>query len=146
MPRSCPICDHEDLDEINAALASNERIRTIAERWSVRKTALMRHRNEHLPYSAIEAKEAEAKEAEAKEAEAKEAETKEAEVDAPGDDLLDQVRDLQERALATLEEAEEAEELNAALRAIREVKSDLELMTDPLNELDERSVDNNGSR
>jgi|SRR5215211_7624911 hypothetical protein len=136
MPRSCPICDHEDLDEINAALASNERIRTIAERWSVRKTALMRHRNEHLPYSAIEAKEAEAKEAE----------TKEAEEDAPGDDLLDQVRDLQERALATLEEAEEAEELNAALRAIREVKSDLELMTDPLNELDERSVDNNGSR
>jgi|SRR5215208_2709950 hypothetical protein len=136
MPRSCPICDHEDLDEINAALASNERIRTIAERWSVRKTALMRHRNEHLPYSAIEAKEAEAKEAEAKEAEE----------DALGDDLLDQVRDLQERALATLEEAEEAEELNAALRAIREVKSNLELMTDPLNELDERSVDNNGSR
>src|ERR687889_1576443 len=136
MPRSCPVCDHEDLDEINAALASNERIRTIAERWSVRKTALMRHRNEHLPYSAIEAKEAEAKEAE----------TKEAEEDALGDDLLDQVRDLQERALATLEEAEEAEELNAALRAIREVKSDLELMTDPLNELDERSVDNNGSR
>jgi len=141
MPRSCPICDHEDLDEINAALASNERIRTIAERWSVRKTALMRHRNEHLPYSAIEAKEAEAKEAEAKEAE-----TKEAEEDALGDDLLDQVRDLQERALATLEEAEEAEELNAALRAIREVKGNLELMTDPLNELDERSVDNNGSR
>jgi hypothetical protein len=136
MPRSCPICDHEDLDEINAALASNERIRTIAERWSVRKTALMRHRNEHLPYSAIEAKEAEAKEAEAKEAEE----------DAPGDDLLDQVRDLQERALATLEEAEEAEELNAALRAIREVKGNLELTTDPLNELDERSVDNNGSR
>jgi hypothetical protein len=136
MPRSCPICDHEDLDEINAALASNERIRTIAERWSVRKTALMRHRNEHLPYSAIEAKEAEAKEAEAKEAEE----------DALGDDLLDQVRDLQERALATLEEAEEAEELNAALRAIREVKGNLELMTDPLNELDERSVDNNDSR
>jgi hypothetical protein len=126
MPRSCPICDHEDLDEINAALASNERIRTIAERWSVRKTALMRHRNEHLPYSAIEAKEAEAKEAEAKEAEE----------DALGDDLLDQVRDLQERALATLEEAEEAEELNAALRAIREAKGTLELMTKPLNELD----------
>jgi len=133
MPRRCPICDHEDLDEINAALASNERIRTIAERWSVRKTALMRHRNEHLPYSAIEAKEAEAKEAEAKEAED----------DAPADELLDQVRDLQERALAALEEAEEAEELNAALRAIREVKGNLELMTNPLNELDERSVDEN---
>jgi hypothetical protein len=123
MPRSCPICDHEDLDEINAALASSERIRTIAERWSVRKTALMRHRNEHLPFSAIEAKEAEA-------------EAKEAEEDAPAEDLLDQVRDLKERALASLEEAEEAEELNAALRAIREAKGNLELMTKPLNELD----------
>ena len=119
MPRSCPICDHEDLDEIDAALASNERIRTIAERWSVRKTALMRHRNEHLPFSAIEAEEAE-----------------EAEEDAPAEELLDQVRDLQESALATLEEAEEAEELNAALRAIREAKGNLELMTRPLNELD----------
>ena len=123
MPRSCPICDHEDLDEINAALASNERIRTIAERWSVRKTALMRHRNEHLPFSAIEAKEAEA-------------EAEEAEEDVPAEDLLDQVRDLQESALATLKEAEEAEELNAALRAIREAKGNLELMTKPLNELD----------
>jgi hypothetical protein len=119
MPRSCPICDHEDLDEIDAALASNERIRTIAERWSVRKTALMRHRNEHLPFSAIEAEEAE-----------------EAEEDAPAEELLDQVRDLQESALATLEEAEEAEELDAALRAIREAKGNLELMTKPLNELD----------
>ena len=128
MPRSCPICDHEDLDEINAALASSERIRTIAERWSVRKTALMRHRNEHLPFSAIEAKEAEAEEAEE---------------DAPADDLLDQVRDLQERALATLEEAEEVEELNAALQAIRETKGTLELMTKPLNELDEQAVDDN---
>jgi hypothetical protein len=133
MPRSCPICDHEDLDKINAALASNERIRTIAERWSVRKTALMRHRNEHLPFSAIEAKEAEAKEVEAKEAEE----------DAPADNLLDQVRDLQERALATIGEAEEAEELNAALQAIREVKGNLELMTEPLKELDERPVDEN---
>ena len=123
MPRSCLICDHEDLDEINAALASNERIRTIAERWSVRKTALMRHRNEHLPFSAIEAKEAEE--------------------DAPAVNLLDQVRDLQERALATLEEAEEAEELNVALRAIREVKDNLELMTEPLKELDEWPVDEN---
>src|SRR5919199_419717 len=98
MPRSCPICEHEDLDEINAALASNERIRTIAERWSVRKTALMRHRNEHLPVSAILAKEA---------------------------------------------KAEEAEELSAALQAIGEVKGNLKLMTKPLNELEERSVDEN---
>ena len=123
MPRSCPVCEHEDLEEINAALASNEWIRNIADRWSVSKTALMRHRNEHLPVSAIEAKEAE--------------EAEEAEEDAPADELLDQVRDLQKHTLAILGEAEVAEELSAALRAIREAKGNLERSVKLLGELDE---------
>ena len=127
MPRSCSVCEHDDLEEINTALASNERIRTIADRWSVSKTALMRHRNEHLPVSFIEAKEAEAREAEAKEAEE----------DAPADELLDQVRDLQKHTLAILDEAEEAEELGVALRAIREAKGNLERSVKLLGELDE---------
>jgi hypothetical protein len=130
MPRSCSICEHDDLEEINDALASNERIRTIADRWSVSKTALMRHRNEHLHVSVIEAKEAEAKEAEAKEAEE----------DAPAGELLDQVRDLQEHTLAILDEAEEAEELDVALRAIREAKDNLECSVKLLGELEEDSL------
>jgi Zn-dependent peptidase ImmA (M78 family) len=128
--RSCPVCEHEDLKEINAALASNERIRTIADRWSVSKIALMRHRNEHLPVSAIE---------EAKEAEAREAEVKEAEEDVHVDELLDQVRDLQEHTLAILGEAEEAEELSSALQAITEAKDNLERLGKLLSELDEHS-------
>src|SRR4051812_46374943 len=125
MPRSCSICEHDDLEEINDALASNERIRTIADRWSVSKTALMRHRNEHLHVSVIEAKEAEAKEAEE---------------DAPAGELLDQVRDLQEHTLAILDEAEEAEELDVALRAIREAKANLECSVKLLGELEKDSL------
>ena len=128
MSRSCPVCEHEDLKEINAALASNERIRTIADRWSVSKIALMRHRNEHLPVSAIE---------EAQEAEAREAEDKEAEEDVHTDQLLDQVRDLQEHTLAILGEAEEAEELSSALQAITEAKDYLERLAKLLSDLDE---------
>lgn len=128
MPRSCPVCEHEDLEEINAALASNERIRTIADRWSVSKVALMRHRNEHLPVSAIE---------EAREAEAGEAETKETEEDVHADELLDQLRDLQEHTLAILGEAEEAEELSSALQAITEAKDYLERLAKLLSDLDE---------
>ncbi len=116
MPRRCSVCEHDDLAEINSALASNEPLRTISDRWSVSKTALIRHRNLHLPVSQIKAKEAE--------------EVTRAE------DLLDQVRDLQERTLATLDEAEEAEELSDALRAIREARSDLELLAKLLDELD----------
>ena len=128
MPRSCPVCEHEDLEEINAALASNERIRTIADRWSVSKVALMRHRNEHLPVSAIE---------EAREAEAGEAEAKETEEDVHADELLDQLRDLQEHTLAILGEAEEAEELSSALQAITEAKDYLERLAKLLSDLDE---------
>ena len=128
MPRSCPVCEHEDREEINAALASNERIRTIADRWSVSKVALMRHRNEHLPVSAIE---------EAREAEAGEAEAKETEEDVHADELLDQLRDLQEHTLAILGEAEEAEELSSALQAITEAKDYLERLAKLLSDLDE---------
>jgi hypothetical protein len=126
--RSCPVCEHEHLEEINAALASNERIRTIADRWSVSKIALMRHRNEHLPVSAIE---------EAQEADAREAEAREAEEDVHTDELLDQVRDLQQHTLAILGEAEKVEELSSALQAITEAKENLERLAKLLNELDE---------
>src|SRR5919112_3901618 len=58
MVRKCSVCEHEDLAEIDSALASNEPLRAIAHRWSVTKMDLIRHRNQHLPVSAIKAKEA----------------------------------------------------------------------------------------
>ena len=119
MPRRCSVCKHDNLAEINSALASNEPLRTIADRWSVSKTDLMRHRNQHLPVSAIKAKEAE-------------------EVTST-DDLINQVRDLQKHALTTLDQSEEAKELSLALRAIREARENLELSAKLLDELDERS-------
>jgi hypothetical protein len=128
MSRGCSICEHDDLEEIDAALASNERIRTIADRWSVSKTALMRHRNEHLHVSVIEAQEA-------KEPEAKEPEAKEPEENAPADELLDRVCDLQKHTLTILEEAEEARELSVALQAIREAKGNLASSAKFLDEL-----------
>jgi len=59
MARKCSVCEHDDLAEINSELASGEPLRTIADRWSVSKTELMRHRNYHLSVSAIMAKEVE---------------------------------------------------------------------------------------
>ena len=131
MPRTCSVCDHDELSEINAALGSGEPLRTIADRWSVSKTALIRHRNQHLPVSQLKAREAE---------EANR--TDDLEEVNHTDDLFDQVRDLQERALATLDRAEEAEELSPALQAISEAKSDLEHLASLLDELDERSQTN----
>src|SRR3954452_24798520 len=116
MPRKCSVCDHDDLAEINSALAANEPLRHIADHWSVSKTELMRHRNYHLPVSAIVAQEAE-------------------EVTC-SNDLLDEIRDLQQRTQATLEKAQEDEELGVALQAIREARDNLELLAELIDELD----------
>ena len=118
MPRRCSVCDHDESTDINSALASNEPLRTIADRWSVSKTALIRHRNEHLPASSL-------------------LEAKEAEEMASADNLLDEVRELHERALSTLNGVEEAEELDVAIRAIREATGDLERSAKLLEVLDE---------
>ena len=49
MPRQCSICSHADRLDIEAALRARTPLRTIAARWSVSKTALLRHRGAHVP-------------------------------------------------------------------------------------------------
>ena len=61
---------------------------------------------------------------------------------AQADDLLEQVRDLQSRALAILGKAESAGDLRTALGAIREARGNLELLARLLGELNEQPVVN----
>jgi hypothetical protein len=61
---------------------------------------------------------------------------------AEADDLLGQVQDLQARTLAILEAAEGSNQHRTALSAIREARSNLELLAKLLGELDERPVVN----
>jgi hypothetical protein len=50
LTRTCTICAHPERTEIDKALVSaEESLRTIADRWTVSKTALIRHKAEHLP-------------------------------------------------------------------------------------------------
>jgi hypothetical protein len=67
---------------------------------------------------------------------------KAAEEVAEADDLLGQVQDLQARTLSILEAAEATSEHRTALGAIREARSNLELLAKLLGELDERPVVN----
>jgi hypothetical protein len=114
MPRSCSVCDHEALAEINRALAASEPLRNIASRWAVSKMDLIRHRNYHLSVSAIMSQEGEGV--------------------SHSNDLLDQIRDLQERTQSTLDRAAEAEELSVALRGIREARHSMKLLGNLLRE------------
>lgn len=117
MPRTCTVCAHERRSEIDSVLLTGGPLRTIADRWSVSKTALIRHREGHLPAALAMAKEAE-------------------EV-ARADALLTQVRHLQSRTLRILDASENAGELRTALAAIREARGTLELLAKLLGEIDE---------
>lgn len=118
MTRVCTVCTHSAREAIDAALVTGGTLRTIADRWQVSKTALLRHRGEHLPAHLTRAKDA-------------------AEV-ASADALLAQVGDLHRRTLALLDTAEDGDDIKAALAAIREARGNLELLAKLVGQLGEQ--------
>ncbi len=117
MPRTCTVCAHESRSEIDGVLVTGGPLRTIADRWSVSKTALIRHKEDHLPAALVRARGAE-------------------EV-ARADVLLSQVCGLHDRTLAILSASEDAGELRTALGAIREARGNLELLAKLLGEIND---------
>lgn len=108
MPRVCTICSHDEAHTINVALVQRESYRDIARRYGVGKDALSRHAKDHLPELLSKAKAA-------------------VEV-AEADDLLSRIEALQSRTLAVLEAVEGTENYAVAFGAIREARSNLELI------------------
>jgi hypothetical protein len=120
VPRSCTICEHPEREAIDRALVGDSSNLSVSSLFAVSEQALRRHKANHLPAKLVMAQAAE-------------------EV-AQADDLLDQLRGLQARTLAILEAAETASEHRTALGAIREARSNLELLAKLLGELDDRPV------
>jgi hypothetical protein len=119
MPRRCSVCTHPDRENIDEALVGATAISAIAAKYrDISEDALGRHKANHLPTKLVMAEKAK-------------------EV-AQADSLLEQVRDLQGRALAILDQAEMSGDLRTALGAIREARGNLELLAKLLGELDDR--------
>jgi hypothetical protein len=116
--RSCTVCSHPERDAIDTALVSGESTGKLAGRYrTIDERAIRRHRSNHLSVKLAKAQEAE-------------------EI-ANADDLLAQVRSLHERTLAILEASESTGKLGTALGAIREARSNLELLAKLLGELND---------
>ena len=107
MPRTCTICTHPEREAIEHALLRSEPFRHIASRTGTSTASLQRHRKDHIPLSLRKAQDAE-------------------EI-AQADTLLDQIQELQARAMGILEQAERAGDLRTALAAIGQAKGVLEL-------------------
>lgn len=122
MPRRCTVCDHPERHSIDEALVSGAPYRSVAKRFELSESSVYRHKTEHLPAHLLKARDVEEA--------------------AKADDLLEQVRHLQGRAIDILERAEKAGDLRTALAAISQARGNLELLGKLAGELDERPVVN----
>ena len=122
MPRSCTICEHPEGEAIDSALVGDASNRSIASLFDVSEASVRRHKANHLPAKLLMAQKA-------------------AEV-VQADNLLEQLRDLQQSTLKILAEAEQAKQYRTALGAIREARGNLELLAKLLGELDDRPTVN----
>lgn len=110
MPRSCTICVNKHKLEIDRAILAGETYGAIARRFGVSRHAVANHRRSgHIPAAIIKAQEVE-------------------EVAEAGDLLL-QMRRLHARTLAILSDAERRGDQQTALKAIKEARGNLELLT-----------------
>lgn len=122
MPQICTICTHPDRAVIEQAMVADQPNRAIARHWRASKDAVARHKDEHLPAQLAKAAEAESV--------------------AQADDLLAQIVNLHERTLKILKGAEDVNAFGLALGAIREARSNLELLAKLEGKLKEQQTIN----
>jgi hypothetical protein len=117
VPRPCTVCAHPEREAIDAALVAGASASEVATNRDVSIRAVQRHKAAHLPAVMVQAAAA-------------------AEV-VRADDLLQQARDLQAKALSILSQAEAAGDLRTAVAANREARGCLELLARLLGEMPE---------
>lgn len=110
----CSICNHPDRTAIDKALVTRSAsMRDIAGQYGVSRSALSRHKSNHLPRLVEAAKASEA-----------------AQAVTSGAALIDELDSLLNRALAILEAAEGSGQLKVALQAIREARECIKTCAD----------------
>jgi hypothetical protein len=118
MPRTCTVCTHPERVAVDQALVAGRAYRDIAGQFSVSRSALDRHRAEHLSPAVQKARQA---------TEAEHAL-----------DITKQLRAINGVSLSILDEARRSNNPVVALKAIDRVQRQIELQAKLLGELDER--------
>ena len=114
MAGKCRVCDHGERAAIDKALVTRSAsMRDIAGQYGVSRSALSRHKANHLP-RLVQAAEA----------------AEEAQAVTSGAALIDELDRLLNRALAILEAAEGSGQLKVALQAIREARECIKTCAD----------------
>lgn len=116
MPRTCSICRHPNLPEIDASLIAGKKFREIARRFSVTTSSLFRHRNMCIRKKLAEARQAE--------------------ILVSAASLEDQVGEIQRILRRVIVVAEAEEKPSTILTAVRELQRSIELLAKLTGKLD----------
>lgn len=119
VPRQCSICAHAQRDLVDRALLSGTSFRDIAGQFTVSRSALTRHKAEHLP--------------------AKLAKAHGAKELASADKLINELNGLKSKAVSLLMQAERAGDLRTALSGVREARGCIETLLEVEGEIDRRA-------
>ena len=122
--RTCTVCQHPELHAITADLMARTPYRTIERRYSVSRSAIDRHVNQHVSKAFRQLAAAE----------------KLTDAATVAEPVLSEMRKLNARALRILADAETAKDRPTALHAIRECRRNLELIARLTGELDPRAA------
>lgn len=136
MARLCSICSHPRVSEIDAALLGKEAYRKVAQNFDASESSVYRHSKEHLPVVSASSSVNPSCAGEELTAEVSSAAT--SYPDQPGKadvngkesvDLLGYMVHIQQRTLAILESASTGGRHETALKAIRETRGNIELIS-----------------
>ena len=119
----CTICTHKERNQIDEKLVVGESLRNVAKQFGTSVAALHRHKKDHLPAQLVKA------------TEAKEI--------AHADNLLGQIKELQQRAMGILDKAENGKDWRGAVGAIREARACIETVGKLTDQLTDKQVINN---
>ena len=122
MAKPCSVCIHQKAGEIDAQLTEGAALEPLAKAYNLSKTALHRHKTQHIPAQLARAQEAK--------------ET------ASADSLMGRVAALNAKAEDIYSKALEADNLNAAIQAVRELRGLTELYAKVTGELQAQNVTN----
>lgn len=120
MGRTCTVCNHKRVDEINKLLLSGEPYRDIAGQFDLSKTALQRHKEGHIP-----------------ELLSKSNDIKET---LKADSLTQQIADIREKIKALLQQAIDADNLRDAHNFVGDTLRQIELEAKLLGQIQEQSI------
>ena len=120
MSRKCLVCTHPEYQKIDEALIRGESLRDIARHYELDKSAILRHKQNHLPVHLIKANEKDERQRACS--------------------LVEEIHRLKKKAERIAEQAEQKGDFRTALSGIRELTRIVEILARMQGEIQNQNI------